>query len=116
MCIRDSIEPVFKPLGFDWRLSLASVTGIAGKEVVVSTIGTLFILVKTEKNNTELNSLIAGAYNPLTGYNFMLFTLLYFPCIASLAVFKKEAGTKEMIFQIFFTLTLAWIVSFIVYQ
>ncbi|MCX6347625.1 MAG: ferrous iron transport protein B [Actinobacteria bacterium] len=110
------IEPVFKPLGFDWRLSLASVTGIAGKEVVVSTIGTLFSLVKTQKNNTELNSLIAGTYNPLTGYNFMLFTLLYFPCIASLAVFKKEAGTKEMIFQIFFTLTLAWVVSFIVFQ
>jgi ferrous iron transport protein B len=110
------IEPVFKPLGFDWRLSLASVTGIAGKEVVVSTIGTLFSLVKTQKNNTELNSLIAGTYNPLTGYNFMLFTLLYFPCIASLAVFKKEAGTKEMIFQIFFTLTIAWVVSFIVFQ
>ncbi|MHB1334613.1 MAG: ferrous iron transport protein B [Candidatus Humimicrobiaceae bacterium] len=110
------IEPVFKPLGFDWRLSLASVTGIAGKEVVVSTIGTLFSLIKTEKNNTELNSLIAGTYNSLTGYNFMLFTLLYFPCIASLAVFKKEAGTKEMIFQIFFTLSLAWVVSLIVYQ
>ncbi|MHB1376418.1 MAG: ferrous iron transport protein B [Candidatus Humimicrobiaceae bacterium] len=110
------IEPVFKPLGFDWRLSLASVTGIAGKEVVVSTIGTLFSLIKTQKNNTELNNLIAGTYNPLTGYNFMLFTLLYFPCIASLAVFKKEAGTKEMLFQIFFTLTLAWVVSFIVYQ
>ncbi|MHB1276646.1 MAG: ferrous iron transport protein B [Candidatus Humimicrobiaceae bacterium] len=110
------IEPVFKPLGFDWRLSLASVTGIAGKEVVVSTIGTLFSLIKTEKNNTELNSLIAGTYNSLTGYNFMLFTLLYFPCIASLAVFKKEAGTKELIFQIFFTLSLAWVVSLIVYQ
>lgn len=110
------IEPVFKPLGFDWRLSLASVTGIAGKEVVVSTIGTLFSLVKTEKNNTGLNSLIAGTYNSLTGYNFMLFTLLYFPCIASLAVFKKEAGTKEMIFQILFTMSLAWVVSLIVYQ
>jgi ferrous iron transport protein B len=110
------IEPVFKPLGFDWRLSLASITGIAGKEVVVSTIGTLFSIVKTEKNNTEINSAIAETYNPLTGYNFMLFTLLYFPCIASLAVFKKEAGTKEMIFQIFFTLSLAWVVSFIVYQ
>jgi ferrous iron transport protein B len=109
------IEPVFRPLGFDWRLSLASVTGIAGKEVVVSTIGTLFSLVKTE-NNSELNSLIAKTYNPLTGYNFMLFTLLYFPCIAGLAAFKKEAGTKEMLFQIFFTLSLAWVVSLIVYQ
>ena len=96
------IEPVFKPLGFDWRLSLASVTGIAGKEVVVSTIGTLFSIVKTQNNNAELNSMIAESYSPLTGFNFMLFTLLYFPCIASLAVFKKEAGIKEMIFQICF--------------
>ena len=110
------IEPVFKPLGFDWRLSLASVTGIAGKEVVVSTIGTLFSIVKTQNNNTGLNSMIAESYSPLTGYNFMLFTLLYFPCIASLAVFKKEAGTKEMIFQIVFTLSLAWIVALIVNQ
>ena len=46
----------------------------------------------------------------------MLFTLLYFPCIASLSVFQKEAGFKEMIFQIFFTLLLAWVVSFIVFQ
>ena len=110
------IEPVFKPLGFDWRLSLASVTGIAGKEVVVSTIGTLFSISKTGNNNTELDSMIAETYSRLTGYNFMLFTLLYFPCIASLAVFKKEAGTKEMIFQVFFTLSLAWVVSLIVYQ
>ncbi|MHB1347446.1 MAG: ferrous iron transport protein B [Candidatus Humimicrobiaceae bacterium] len=110
------IEPVFKPLGFDWRLSLASVTGIAGKEVVVSTIGTLFSIVKTQNNNTELNSMIAESYSPLTGFNFMLFTLLYFPCIASLAVFKKEAGIKEMIFQIVFTLSLAWIVALIVNQ
>lgn len=110
------IEPVFKPLGFDWRLSLASLTGIAGKEVVVSTMGTLFSLTGTQKSNTESGSLIAEAYNPLIGYNFMLFTLLYFPCIASLAVFKKEAGIKEMFFQIFFTLSLAWIVSFALYQ
>ncbi|MCE5329653.1 ferrous iron transporter B, partial [bacterium] len=110
------IEPVFKPMGFDWKLSLASVSGIAGKEVVVSTIGTLFSISKTRENSSDLKTSISGQYNPLIGYNFMIFSLLYFPCIASLAVFRKEAGTKEMFFQIGFTLSLAWIVSFIVYQ
>ena len=120
MCIRDS-------LGFDWKLSLASLTGTAGKEVVVSTIGTLFSLSdnaaeEREDNNVNLSeqekvmSSISDAYHPLTGYNFMLFSLLYFPCIASLAVFQKEAGFKELMFQVVFTMALAWVVSFIVYQ
>jgi len=110
------IEPVFKPLGFDWRLSLSSLAGIAGKEIVVSTLGTLFSITQSDKTPMNFKDAIAKQYNPLTGYNFMLFSLLYFPCIASLAVFKREAGTKEMIFQIVFTLSLAWIVSFIVFQ
>jgi len=110
------VEPVFKPLGFDWRLSLASISGMAGKEVVVSTMGTLFSLTNENKDSQSLRSAIAGQYNPLVGYNFMLFSLLYFPCIASLAVFKKEAGTKELLFQIGYTLGLAWVVSFIVFQ
>jgi ferrous iron transport protein B len=110
------IEPVFKPLGFDWRLSLSSLAGIAGKEMVVSTLGTLFSITQSDKTPMNFKDSIAKQYNPLTGYNFMLFSLLYFPCIASLAVFKREAGTKEMIFQIVFTLSLAWIVSFIVFQ
>ncbi len=110
------IAPVFKPLGFDWRLSLASLTGIAGKEVVVSTLGTLFSLSKADKSSVSLKNSIASSYNPLIGYNFMLFSLLYFPCIASLAVFKREAGTKEMFFQVGYTLLLAWLVSFAVFQ
>ncbi|MBN1299231.1 MAG: ferrous iron transport protein B, partial [Actinobacteria bacterium] len=110
------IEPVFKPLGFDWRLGLAILTGIAGKEVVVSTLGTTFSLSETGAESENLRASLKEAYNPLTGYNFMLFSLLYFPCIASLAVFQKEAGTKEMLFQAAFTLILAWVVSLIVYQ
>jgi len=90
--------------------------GIAGKEMVVSTLGTLFSITQSDKTPMNFKDSIAKQYNPLTGYNFMLFSLLYFPCIASLAVFKREAGTKEMIFQIVFTLSLAWIVSFIVFQ
>ncbi|MHB8278182.1 MAG: ferrous iron transport protein B [Candidatus Humimicrobiaceae bacterium] len=110
------IEPAFKPLGFDWKLSLASIAGVAGKEVVVSTLGTLFSIVKTGNSQSDFKSSIAKQYNPLIGYNFMIFSLLYFPCIASMAVFRKEAGTKEMLFQIGFTFSLAWIVSLIIYQ
>ncbi|MCL4386518.1 MAG: ferrous iron transport protein B [Actinobacteria bacterium] len=119
------IAPVFKPLGFDWRLSLASLSGIAGKEVVVSTMGTLFSLTaeksgsgQTNKTGTsgEIKSIIAQTYNPLIGYTFMLFSMLYFPCIAALAVFQREAGFKEMLFQVSFTLTIAWILSFAVFQ
>lgn len=110
------IEPLFKPLGFDWRLALASIAGIAGKEVVVSTLGTTFSISGASNGYESLRSSLKDAYNPLIGFNFMLFCLLYFPCIAGLAVFQREAGTKEMIFQIFFTITLAWVVSLIVYQ
>ena len=110
------LEPVFAPLGFDWRLSLASLTGIAGKEVVVSTLGTVFSLSETSKDQSALQANIRNSYHPLVGYNFMLFSLLYFPCIAALAVFRKEAGTKEMFFQAIFTLVLAWVVSFAVFQ
>ncbi|MBM3707684.1 MAG: ferrous iron transport protein B [Actinobacteria bacterium] len=110
------IEPVFKPLGFDWRLAIASISGIAGKEVVVSTLGTVFSLSGTEKESEELRAAMRNQYNPLTGFNFMLFSLLYFPCIASLAVFQREAGTKEMFFQAGFTLGFAWTVSLIVFQ
>lgn len=110
------LEPVFKPLGFDWRLALASLTGIAGKEVVVSTLGTTFSLAGAHNESEGLKTALKNAYHPLVGYNFMLFCLLYFPCIVSLAVFQREAGTKEMLFQAGFTLLLAWIVSFIVYQ
>jgi len=110
------LEPVFKPLGFDWRLAIASIAGIAGKEVVVSTLGTIFSISDSDRNSGEFMGAIKNTYSPLIGYNFMIFSLLYFPCIASLAVFRREAGTKEMLFQALFTLGLAWVVSLIIYQ
>ena len=110
------IEPVFRPLGFDWRLAVASITGIAGKEVVVSTLGTIFSISDSNSDSGEFMGAIKNSYSPSTGYNFMVFSLLYFPCIASLAVFRREAGTKEMLFQALFTLGLAWVVSLIIYQ
>ncbi len=110
------IEPVFKPLGFDWKLAVASISGIGAKEVVVSTLGTLYSIEEANEESPSLRENIAEEYNPLIGYNFMLFTLLYFPCMAGMAVFRREAGRKEMWFQIGYTLLLAWVVGFIVYQ
>ena len=110
------IEPVFKPLGFDWKLAIASISGIAAKEVIVSTMGTLYSIQEADEETETLREKISNDYSPLKGYNFMLFTLLYFPCMAGMAVFRREAGWKEMWFQIGFTLLLAWVVSLIVFQ
>ncbi len=110
------MEPVFRPLGFDWRMAVATVSGIAAKEVIVSTMGTLYSIEDAEGQSESLQATLYKHYTPLVGYNFMLFTLLYFPCLAAMAVFRKEAGTKEMLFQMGYTLLLAWVVSFLVFQ
>ena len=110
------IEPVFRPLGFDWRMVVASISGMAAKEVIVSSFGTLFSMGEADETSEGLQEKIRANYHPLVGYNFMLFTLLYFPCLASMAVFRREAGTKEMLFQMAYTIALAWTVAFIVYQ
>jgi len=110
------IEPVFKPLGFDWRMAVAAISGIAAKEIVVSTMGTLYSIAEADEESESLRETLANEYHPLIGYNFMLFSLLYFPCMAGIAVFRREAGRKEMWFQIGYTLLLAWVVSFVVFQ
>jgi ferrous iron transport protein B len=110
------LEPVFRPLGFDWRMVVASISGIAAKEVIVSNFSTLFSLQGTEEGSVGLQQKLKESYDPLKGYTFMLFVLLYFPCIASMVVFRREAGTKEMFFQMGYTSVLAWVVAFVVYQ
>jgi ferrous iron transport protein B len=110
------LEPVFKPLGFDWKMVVATISGVAAKEVIVSTMGTLYSIQKTDGQPDSLKTALYKHYTPLVGYNFMLFTLLYFPCMAAMAIFRKEAGTKEMLFQMGYTLLLAWTVSFLVFQ
>ncbi len=110
------LEPVFRPLGFDWKMVVATISGVAAKEVVVSTMGTLYSIQESDGQSESLKTALSKHYTPLVGYNFMLFTLLYFPCMAAMVMFRKEAGTKEMLFQMGYTLLLAWIVSFLVFQ
>ena len=110
------MEPVFGLLGFDWKMTVASISGIAAKEVIVSTMGTLYSIEEADGQSESLKTALSKNYHPLVGYNFMLFTLLYFPCLTAMVIFRKEAGTKEMFFQIGYTLLLAWVISFLVFQ
>ncbi|MCP4568794.1 MAG: ferrous iron transport protein B [FCB group bacterium] len=113
------IEPVIKPLGFDWRLGIAIISGFAAKEVVVSTMGTIYGVGETDEDSSTLrNSLSADPhYSKLIAYAFLVFVLLYVPCMAAMTVFLHESGSwKELAFQVIYTTGLAWLMAFIVYQ
>lgn len=119
-----SLEPVMKPLGFDWRLSVSILSGVAAKEVVVSTLG---ILYQSEEKGVQ-NSLVEKIqsvrdpsgkkmFTPLIAFSFMLFILTYFPCIGVVAAIKRESGSwKWALFTVVYTTSVAWILSFSVYQ
>lgn len=120
-----SIEPVLAPLGFDWKMGVSIITGLAAKEIVVSSMGILYHAdAGADENSQSLitnirqqeNSAGERVFTPLVAYGFMLFILIYFPCMAVIAAIKKEAGWKWALFTIFYTTGMAWVVSFCVYQ
>ena len=120
-----AIEPVVAPLGFNWQMGVSVLTGAAAKEIVVSTMGVLYTgEADADEESASLKEKLQTAtkddgthvFNPIVAYSFMLFILLYFPCIAALAAIRREAGTKWMVFEIIYTTAVAWIVSFIFYQ
>ena len=116
--IGKSIEPIIKPLGFDWKMGVGLLSGVGAKELVVSTLGVLY----TNDGNLDDDALperIAqqSDITPLIAFAYMLFTLLYFPCIATLAAIRQETGSwKWPLFAACYTTILAWIVAFLVYQ
>lgn len=113
------IEPVIKPLGFDWRLGIAILSGFAAKEVVVSTMGTVYGVGAVDEESDSLRSSLAQdkMYSPLKAYAFLVFVLLYMPCMAAVAVFLRETGSwKEVFYQFLYTTLLAYGMAFIVYQ
>lgn len=116
--IGKSIEPLIKPLGFDWKMGVGLLSGVGAKELVVSTLGVLY----TNDGNLDDDALperIAqqSDITPLIAFTYMLFTLLYFPCIATLAAIRQETGSwKWPLFAACYTTVLAWIVAFLVYQ
>ncbi|MCQ2289184.1 MAG: ferrous iron transport protein B [Muribaculaceae bacterium] len=120
-----AIEPAVKPLGMSWQMGVSLMTGAAAKEIVVSSMGVLYTgesgadedsATLKAKLQTATDSQGNKQFNPIVAYSFMLFVLLYFPCIAALAAIKREAGWKWMLFEIFYTTAVAWIISFIFYQ
>lgn len=109
-----AVEPVIKPLGFDWKLGIGLLSGAGAKELVVSTLGVLY----TDDAEVDTASLASRIpITPLIAFCYMLFVLIYFPCIAALAAIKQESGSwKWALFAAGYTTTLAWLVTFIVYQ
>ena len=115
-----SIEPLIRPLGFDWRIGVALISGVAAKEVVVSTMGTIYSIGRdVDEESVSLREHLRNdpVYNPAVGLALMIFVLLYVPCIAATAIFHREAGAVKWTFLYFFyTIGVAWIMAFIVYR
>lgn len=113
--IGHAIEPALKPLGFDWRLGIGLLSGVGAKELVVST---LCVIYGTSEDTVENGGLAQHMHiTPLIAFGYMLFCLIYFPCIATLAAIKNESGHwKWALFSATYTTALAWILSFLVFQ
>ncbi len=123
------IEPIIKPLGFDWKMGVSIITGLAAKEIVVSTMGILYQADSEadETSNSLQKQLKEQAHNsgehigekvftPLVSFGFMLFILIYFPCIAVIAAIKKESSWGWALFTMVYTTSIAWLVAFATYQ
>ncbi len=109
-----TIEPVIEPLGFDWKLGIGLLSGVGAKELVVSTLGVLYT------NDAEVDAVSLGERIPITSlaaFCYMIFVLIYFPCIATLVAIKQESGSwKWALFAAAYTTVLAWAMSYAIYQ
>jgi len=113
------IEPAIAPLGFDWRIGVALVSGASAKEVIVSTMGTIYSIGDGNEDAYSMTKALQNDphMNPLVAYALMVFVLIYSPCLAALAVMKRETGSwKWPAVSMVYSTTLAWILTFIVYQ
>ena len=123
------IEPAIRPLGFDWKIGVSILTGMAAKEVVVSTMGILYQAgTDTDETSGSLKQKIAEqtftsgeragqkVFSPLVAFTLMLFVLIYVPCIATIVAIGRESSWKWALFSIGYTVALAWILSFMTYQ
>ncbi|MBP2626653.1 MAG: ferrous iron transport protein [Firmicutes bacterium] len=117
--IGKAIEPAIIPLGFDWRIGISLISGVTAKEVIISTMGTIYSIGDaTENAHSMAKALKSDEHmNPLVAYALMVFVLIYSPCLAALAVLKRETGSwKWPAVSMVYSTTLAWIVTFIVYH
>ena len=124
--IGKTVEPVFTPQGFDWKLSVGLISGIGAKEIVASTMGVLYAgdeevaddsTQDSQKYINLYHKMSADGITPLIAFCYLLFVLLYFPCLATIVAIKNEAGSwKWAIFTAVYTTLTAWLVSAAVYQ
>ncbi len=129
--IGHTIEPTIEPLGFDWRMGVSLISGIAAKEIVVGTMGVLHNIddVEAEGGESSLQSKLredryeSGSrkgeliFTTPTALSFLLFVLLYFPCLAVIAAVKRECGSwRWALFSLLYTTGLAWVISFVAYN
>ncbi|MFP4046956.1 MAG: ferrous iron transport protein B [Bacteroidales bacterium] len=123
------IEPIMRPLGFDWKMSVSLLSGVAAKEIVVSTMGVLYQVDAKSSTDEKLVEKLQNArhesgprkgdkvFDRVTAISYLLFVLLYFPCIAAVVAIKKETGSwKWAVFGIVYTTILAWVISFLAQQ
>ncbi|MBO4416740.1 MAG: ferrous iron transport protein B [Bacteroidales bacterium] len=122
--IGKAIQPAFAPLGFDWKMSVSLLTGFAAKEVVVSSLGVLYSADGAELEEASVGGALQQAvdaqgnkvFTQPVVWSFLIFVLLYFPCVAAVSAVAKEAGRKWAWFVIFYTLAVAWLAAFGVYH
>jgi ferrous iron transport protein B len=113
-----AMEPLLAPLGFDWKIGVASITGFAAKEIVVSTLGVLYKVGDEGHHEDSLRQALKNdpVFNPLVAFVLMLFMLIVVPCFASLSVMYAEIGWRWVLFAVCYWLLLAWSLCFVVYQ
>ena len=113
-----TVEPLFMPQGFNWKLDVSLIAGVGAKEIVASTIGVLYGLSEEEAEDSSATvDALRNDITPLAAYCFLLFVLLYFPCIATIIAIKHETGSwRWALCAATYTTILAWVVSAAVYQ
>jgi len=120
--IGKAIEPVLEPLGFDWRMGVGIVSGVGAKELVVSTLGVMYSddvpeAVETDAGTTRLQRALTGSVTPAAALAYMVFILLYFPCIATFVAIRNESGKwKWAIITAVYTILIAWVAAFITFR
>ncbi|MBY6996156.1 ferrous iron transport protein B [Clostridium botulinum] len=103
------LSPIFKPLGFSgWQTSVSLLTGLMAKEVIVGTMGVIY--------GGDLKVTLLNHFTPLSAYSFLVFVLLYTPCVSVVATMRKEYGSRMALFSITYQIILAWTISFLIYN
>lgn len=114
-----SIEPAIRPLGFDWKIGVGLLAAFAAKEVLVSTLGTIYSVGEDENDSIALQEALTAdtTFTPLIACSLMAFVLIYAPCMAALAVIRRETNSwRWTAFTFVYTTCLAWVIAFIIYQ